>query len=156
MSQTLNRIATLPLVPARPAIQESLDRALAGDRLSHAETHYLIEAADAELPAPCVAAVALRDRHKSRAVSYSRKVFIPLTTLCRDKCCYCTFVKSPDDPAARTLTPDEVLAIAEAGQRVNCKEACSASVSAPNCNMRWRAHTCGDWGTLPRSPTCAP
>jgi len=105
------------------AIRESLDRALAGDRLSHAEAHCLIEADDAELPALCAAAVALRDRHKNRAVSYSHKVFIPLTTLCRNKCGYCTFVESPGDPAARTLTPDEVLAIAEAGQRTGCKEA---------------------------------
>ncbi len=118
----LNRIATLPHIPAPPAVQESLDRALAGDRLSRAEAHCLIEADDVELPALCAAAVALRDRHKSRAVSYSRKVFIPLTTLCRDKCGYCTFVKSPGDPAARTLTPDEVLSIAEAGQRMGCKE----------------------------------
>lgn len=106
-----------------PTLQETLDRILIGEPLSHAEAHYLIEANDVELPALCAAAVALRDRHKSRAVTYSRKVFIPLTTLCRDKCGYCTFVKSPGDPAARTLTPDEVLAIAEAGQRVGCKEA---------------------------------
>lgn len=108
--------------PPRPAIQESLDRALAENHISRAEAHYLIEADDAELPNLCAAAVALRDRHKSRIATYSRKVFIPLTTLCRDKCGYCTFVKSPRDPTARTLTPDEVLSIAEAGQRAGCKE----------------------------------
>lgn len=56
-------------------------------------------------------------------VTYSRKVFIPLTTLCRDRCAYCTFVKPPSDSGARTLTPVEVLAIARAGQALGCKEA---------------------------------
>lgn len=114
-----------PVIPAThdtARIQPVLDRAIIGESLSRAEVQVLIEADEAELPALCAAAATLRDRHKSRVATYSRKVFIPLTTLCRDKCGYCTFVKSPGDPAARTLTPDEVLAIAEAGQRVGCKE----------------------------------
>ena len=68
-------------------------------------------------------ASALRDAHHGRTVTYSRKVFIPLTNLCRDKCAYCTFAKLPSDPAARTLTPEEVLAIARAGAAAGCKEA---------------------------------
>src|SRR5439155_543658 len=62
-------------------------------------------------------------RHKGRVVTYSRKVFIPLTNLCRDKCGYCTFAKPPGSPDAKTLTPDEVLAIARAGREQGCKEA---------------------------------
>ena len=56
-------------------------------------------------------------------VSYSRKVFIPLTELCRDVCHYCTFAKSPRRLKAPYLTPEEVLAIARAGKAADCKEA---------------------------------
>src|SRR4051794_39160875 len=69
------------------------------------------------------AAAALRDQGKGRVVTYSRKVFIPLTNLCRDSCGYCTFVRRPGDPRARTLTPDDVLAIARAGAAAGCHEA---------------------------------
>lgn len=64
-----------------------------------------------------------RDRGKGRVVTYSRKVFIPLINLCRDRCGYCTFARAAEDPAAHVMSPDEVLAIARAGQRVGCKEA---------------------------------
>ena len=56
-------------------------------------------------------------------VTYSRKVFIPLTNLCRDTCGYCTFAQHPSSPSARLMTPDEVLEVAEAGRRLGCKEA---------------------------------
>lgn len=69
------------------------------------------------------AAAALRDRAKGRTVSYSRKVFIPLTHLCRDYCGYCTFRTDPKPGHAAYMTPDEVLAVAEAGARAGCKEA---------------------------------
>lgn len=68
-------------------------------------------------------AAELRDRHWGRAISYSRKVFIPLTTMCRNTCGYCTFVKHPGDPGANYMTPDEVLAVASNGERLGCKEA---------------------------------
>jgi FO synthase len=69
------------------------------------------------------AAARLRDKLKGRRVSYSKKVFIPLTNLCRDYCGYCTFRKDPGQAGARTMTPDEVLEVAEAGARLGCKEA---------------------------------
>ena len=69
------------------------------------------------------AAAQLRDQLKGRRVTYSKKVFIPLTNLCRDYCGYCTFRKDPDQAGARTMTPDEVIAVAEAGARLGCKEA---------------------------------
>jgi FO synthase len=56
-------------------------------------------------------------------ISYSRKVFIPLTRLCRDVCAYCTFAASPKQVRSAYLSPDEVLAIARAGQAAGCKEA---------------------------------
>ena len=64
-----------------------------------------------------------RDRNWGRTITYSRKVFIPLTNLCRDTCGYCTFAQSPSSRSARTMTPEEILAIARAGQRAGCKEA---------------------------------
>ena len=68
-------------------------------------------------------AAAVRDRFKGRSVSYSRKVFIPLTHLCRDYCGYCTFRADPQAGVPAYMTPDEVLAVAEAGRRAGCKEA---------------------------------
>ncbi len=56
-------------------------------------------------------------------ITYSRKVFIPLTNLCRDRCGYCTFAREPGDGQAHTMTPDEVLAVARAGRKAGCKEA---------------------------------
>jgi len=69
------------------------------------------------------AAAELRNRVKGRRITYSKKVFIPLTNLCRDYCGYCTFRKDPGQPGALTMMPDEVLAVAEAGAQLGCKEA---------------------------------
>jgi FO synthase len=65
----------------------------------------------------------LREQGHSRILSYSRKVFIPLTRLCRDSCAYCTFAKTPNQVPSTYLTPAEVLAIARAGLRAGCHEA---------------------------------
>ena len=66
---------------------------------------------------------AIRDVGHQNTVSYSRKVFIPLTHLCRDVCHYCTFAQVPRKLKAPYLTPDEVLKIAQDGARAGCKEA---------------------------------
>src|SRR5438046_1677712 len=87
------------------------------------EAIVLLRVTGEELQALLAAAGRLRDHGKGRVATYSRKVFIPLTNLCRDSCGYCTFVRRPGDPRARTLTPDEVLAIARAGAAAGCKEA---------------------------------
>ena len=65
----------------------------------------------------------VRDAHHGPRVSFSRKVFIPLTRLCRDVCSYCTFATRPKAGVAAYLTPDEVLAIARAGEAAGCREA---------------------------------
>src|SRR3977135_2763408 len=65
----------------------------------------------------------LRDRGHGRLISYSRKVFIPLTHLCRDVCHYCTFAERPKAGVPAYLSPDQVLAIARAGQAAGCTEA---------------------------------
>jgi 7,8-didemethyl-8-hydroxy-5-deazariboflavin synthase CofG subunit len=68
------------------------------------------------------AASALRDRHKGRTITFSPKIFIPLTNLCRDFCGYCTFRKAPGEPGAKTMTLDEVLRVARRGKLLGCAE----------------------------------
>src|SRR5437763_15486242 len=69
------------------------------------------------------AATELRAQGKGTVITFSKKVFIPLTTLCRDYCSYCTFRKDPGQPGAHFMTPEEVLALAERGRAAGCKEA---------------------------------
>ncbi|MDP6830455.1 MAG: 5-amino-6-(D-ribitylamino)uracil--L-tyrosine 4-hydroxyphenyl transferase CofH [Alphaproteobacteria bacterium] len=76
-----------------------------------------------DLDALQAAAVALRDQGHGRLISYSRKVFIPLTQLCRDVCHYCTFAHPPRRGQRAYMTPDEILAVARAGAEAGCKEA---------------------------------
>jgi 7,8-didemethyl-8-hydroxy-5-deazariboflavin synthase CofG subunit len=83
----------------------------------------LLRCPDEELPALLAAALALKQRFKPGVVTYSRKVFIPLTNLCRDYCGYCTFRRDPGEPGAHTMTPDQVLEVATAGQKMGCTEA---------------------------------
>jgi FO synthase len=82
-------------------------------------------------------AAALRDQAHGRVVSYSRKVFIPLTKLCRDVCHYCTFAEKPRAGHGAYLTPEEVLAIARAGAAAGCTEALFTLGDKPE--LRWRA-----------------
>lgn len=94
-----------------------------GHGLSREDANHLIRATGSELVELMHAAGLLRDRRTGTTVTYSRKVFIPLTNLCRDTCGYCTFVRRPTDPKAHTMTPEEVLAVARAGKEAGCKEA---------------------------------
>src|SRR6476469_9864652 len=72
-----------------------------------------------------------RDGAFGRRVTYSAKVFIPLTMLCRDKCGYCTFAQPPARLDAPYLTPAQVGALARAGARVGCHEALFTLGEAP-------------------------
>src|ERR1700749_2750766 len=78
---------------------------------------------DAPLPELMAEAAALRDSVHGRLISYSRKVFIPLTKLCRDVCHYCTFAEVPRVGKPSYLSSDEVLATARAGAAAGCTEA---------------------------------
>lgn len=91
--------------------------------ISRAEAERLIRATGGELLDLLKEASAIRDARTGSVITYSRKVFIPLTNLCRDRCGYCTFAREPGDGKAHTMTPDEVLAVARAGQKAGCKEA---------------------------------
>jgi len=90
-------------------------------RLSAADALKLADCAD---PRPLMhVAAALRDEGHGGLVSYSRKVFIPLTQLCRDVCHYCTFAHAPRPGEPAYLNAEQVLAIAHAGARAGCHEA---------------------------------
>jgi len=99
----------------------ALERAREGRGISRAEALLLMESC--ELDALLEAAAAIRDQSKGRKVSFSKKVFIPLTHLCRDYCGYCTFRSDPLLGAPAYMSPEEVLAAAEAGRKAGCKEA---------------------------------
>ena len=79
-------------------------------------------ARQADLGEVMAEACRIRNQHWGRRVTYSRKVFIALTNMCRERCGYCTFVKDPKLAAATILTPDQVIGLAEAGARAGCKE----------------------------------
>ena len=111
------------LAPLRPLLRRAVERALEGRRLGDVEALALADAVGAEQPALWAAATALREAGRPPVTSYSRKVFIPLTNLCRDVCSYCTFARDEDDPRAHTMSPEEVLQVAAAGARRGCKEA---------------------------------
>ncbi len=83
-------------------------------------TEYLL---NAPLPELLEKAAALRDFGHADRLSYSRKVFIPLTRLCRDSCSYCTFATTPRNVTTPYLLPEEVLKIANDGKATGCKEA---------------------------------
>ena len=107
----------------RPAIAETLSRAEAGELMSARDMVAFEHLTSGELLALLQVADSLRARHHGATITYSPKVFLPLTNLCRDYCGYCTFRKDPGEPGAKTMTPDEVLQVAQDGARLGCKEA---------------------------------
>ncbi len=109
-------------------LRRALRRAIDGRTLDATEAAILLGARGDGLAELCRAAAAVRDAGLVQAgrpgvVTYSRKVFIPLTRLCRDRCHYCTFVTVPGRLPAPYLERDEVLEIARAGAAQGCKEA---------------------------------
>ncbi|WYY19315.1 bifunctional FO biosynthesis protein CofGH [Gordonia malaquae] len=118
--------------PARSAMRRALRRAADATPLNVAEAAVLLAARGDDLTALMEAAARVRDagldaEGRSGQVTYSRKVFIPLTRLCRDRCHYCTFVTVPGklkrDGHGMFLELDEVVAIARNGAALGCKEA---------------------------------
>ena len=97
-----------------------LRRAVDGESLSRGEALFLYTSPGVALAMLAEAARELRRRGKGRAVTYSPKVFLPLTNLCRDRCRYCTFRRDPDDAGAHWMEPEEVLSVARAGEALGC------------------------------------
>ncbi|MFC9324744.1 bifunctional FO biosynthesis protein CofGH [Kitasatospora sp. NPDC057015] len=118
--------------PTSNGMRRALRRARDGVALDLAEAAVLLQARGEDLRDLCASAAKVRDAGLEAAgrpgvVTYSKKVFIPLTRLCRDKCHYCTFVTVPGKLRraghGMYLSPDEVLEIARQGAALGCKEA---------------------------------
>jgi len=105
------------------AVRRALRRTEAGKSLSVDEAAALMDARGPALQELLDVASSLRDLGHGSVVTYSRKVFVPLTMLCRDVCHYCTFAKAPAKLESPFLSLEEVVAIADAGRRAGCKEA---------------------------------
>jgi FO synthase len=129
--------------PSPNAIRRALARARDGKPLDQAEVGVLLHVRGEQLTELLSYAARTRDAGLAAAgrpgvITYSRKVFIPLTRLCRDRCGYCTFVTVPGRlaPGSEFLSPDEVLEIASAGAALGCKEALFTLGDRPE--TRWR------------------
>jgi 7,8-didemethyl-8-hydroxy-5-deazariboflavin synthase CofG subunit len=112
-------VATMGTIPevAWPA------EASGAEPISRQAACRLLRANHETLPALLAAAQAARAKFKPGVITYSRKVFLPLTNLCRDYCGYCTFRRDSGEPGAHTMTPDEVMEVVRAGERMGCTEA---------------------------------
>ena len=118
----------LRAAPTSSAVRRALRRASDGVSLDAVEAETLLHARGDDLHRLCQAAARVRDAGLAAAgregvVTYSRKVFIPLSRLCRDRCHYCTFATAPGTLDSPYLSPDEVVGIARAGAAAGCKEA---------------------------------
>ena len=116
-----------PLWPANRASSEFLAAHLRevceGRPISAEIACQLLRCDDEVLPDLLATARALKQQYRPGVVTYSRKVFIPLTNLCRDYCGYCTYRRDPGEPGAHTMMPDEVLSVVQQGEKLGCTEA---------------------------------
>ncbi|MFC4531578.1 bifunctional FO biosynthesis protein CofGH [Sphaerisporangium dianthi] len=132
--------------PTDAAMRRALARARDGKALDLAEATVLLHARGADLDRLLDHAGRVRDAGlasvgREKIITYSRKVFIPLTRLCRDHCGYCTFATAPGKLPAPFLSPDEVLEIARQGAAMGCKEALFTLGDRPE--DRW--HQAREW-----------
>ncbi|GAA3360196.1 bifunctional FO biosynthesis protein CofGH [Saccharopolyspora gregorii] len=139
-------VPTTAAAPNASAMRRALARARDGKALDRDEVTVLLQARDADLDrlaeyAARTRDAGLRDVGREGVITYSRKVFIPLTRLCRDRCGYCTFVTVPGRVESPYLSPDEVLDIARKGAAMGCKEALFTLGDRPE--DRWTAAR--DW-----------
>jgi FO synthase len=129
------------IIPDDSALRRGLARARDGKALDQAEATTLLHARGEHLGRLLGYASRTRDAGLAAAgrpgvITYSKKVFIPLTRLCRDRCAYCTFVTVPGRAGSPYLSPDEVLKIAADGAALGCKEALFTLGDQPE--ARWR------------------
>ena len=123
-----------------PVQSKGTKRQLSSDASRRSFARYLSEVRDGEivsrdaalqllrcpadvLPDLLSTACCLKEQYRPGVITYSRKVFIPLTNLCRDYCGYCTFRRDPAHPGAHTMSPEEVLDVARRGEALGCTEA---------------------------------
>ncbi|MCX5285602.1 MULTISPECIES: bifunctional FO biosynthesis protein CofGH [unclassified Streptomyces] len=128
------------------SLRRALARARAGKSIDREEAIALLQARGEDLTRLCDIAASIRsaglgDAGRPGVVTYSKKVFVPLTRLCRDRCHYCTFATTPGRVEEAYLTPDQVLDIAREGARLGCKEVLFTLGDRPE--DRWQAAR--DW-----------
>lgn len=120
-----------PTVTSPPRTAAALDRAAAGERLDTADAAALLAAVGDDFERLLALAGATRDAGleasgRSGVITYSRKVFVPLTTLCRDRCHYCVFVDTPGQLLKKRkpafMSAEQVLAVVRQGQALGSKE----------------------------------
>jgi 7,8-didemethyl-8-hydroxy-5-deazariboflavin synthase CofG subunit len=117
-----------------------VSEAVESERLSAPDAEWLARRlSDDAVFAPLLdGAAESKRRARGDRVTVSRNVFIPLTNLCRDRCAYCTFAKTPDSPEAHTYTLDEVAAVVRGGVATGCIEALFCLGDKPE--IAYRAH----------------
>jgi len=130
-----------PLLDLGNVLKGVVDRALQGAELDGDDAYLLAGSAPSELASLCRAASIIRDSGQGRDISFSPKVFIPLTRLCRDFCGYCTFRQSPTEAERLYMSLDEVVDVARAGERLGCTEALFTLGERPE--LRYPA--AGEW-----------
>ncbi len=118
----------------------------AGLPLSSERACQLLLVHENELPVLLSTAGEVKQRFKPGVITYSRKVFLPLTNLCRDYCGYCIFRRDPGQPGAHTMTPEEVLRVAQAGERMGCTEALFSLGDKPELAFPAMRETLRHWG----------
>jgi 7,8-didemethyl-8-hydroxy-5-deazariboflavin synthase CofG subunit len=109
--------------PLPPPLATDLSDLQSGIRLSRDSACRLINCDDRSLPDLLSLARASKEKFKPGVITYSRKVFLPLTNLCRDYCGYCIFRRDPGDAGAYTMTPEVVLEVVRNGEKLGCTEA---------------------------------
>jgi FO synthase len=111
------------LLETARSFESALKESVSDVPLSREAALRLLRTSDDDLPALLAAARAAKERFKPGVITYSRKVFLPLTNLCRDYCGYCTFRRDPGELGAHTMTPEEILKVAREGEELGCTEA---------------------------------
>ncbi|MBI3785402.1 MAG: 7,8-didemethyl-8-hydroxy-5-deazariboflavin synthase CofG [Deltaproteobacteria bacterium] len=126
----------------RSLVRSALEAGLAGRALEAEQAQVLIDCdAPAEIAALIAVAGHVRTLLKGTVVTYSPKVFLPVTNLCRDRCGYCTFRSDPDDVQAWTMLPEEIRAASRKGRGLDCVEALMCLGDKPELAFRSYRHT---------------
>ena len=136
----------IEVAPSFTCLTESLHQVCDGRELSAGMAHELLRCDDNVLHELLAAARSIKERFHPAVITYSRKVFLPLTNLCRDYCGYCTFRRDPGEPGAHTMTPDEVLdGRASRARSWDAPRRCSRWATSRRCFSRRCARRCAAW-----------
>jgi len=123
-SRSMEPATGLPAIEALPAdLSGYLGEVRDGRVVSRAAAVRLLQSEPEIFPELLATAQFLKEQYRPGVITYSRKVFLPLTNLCRDYCGYCTYRRDPGDPGAHTMSPEEVIEVARRGEKLGCTEA---------------------------------